>query len=483
MRTPKTLLIAGTLVLASLATFWWNQRTVAAQQAPAPRATVHIAERVAAEKTSVASPAAVPPVAAPTPSRTVTAKPRPAAMPSTKALQSPANIPTQHFRVRADRDTLLRSKGGCTVKVPANAFVNARGAAVKGPVDLHLREVLKPVDFVMGNMVTVYKGKALESGGSFCLEANANGEALALAEGKLIDMAIPTRGAKSGMKVFPGKVDGDAVEWMEPRDLMVPGVVEDVPAQGRKDVVVVEGLVAQRLMTNVWYRVKGFNHPNEAPAAVHTAVGTYCWKDGGLLLKKDTAMTFAGHLVYMEPGDTTVWGAFGNQVAATWDEAVDVAVNEAARAQRTPGSTPTSTKGTNAFKVDPAANYIFQVKELGWANIDRLMYDKRSRPVDIITRVDNKDVGEVYISMVVKSHSIYLPGYEMKNGSYCFSHGDYEKMQLPIGAKATILATAYADGKPYVSMQEIVIAEKLNVDLHLEPTTKEGLRSTLEARL
>jgi len=482
MRTPKTLLIAGTLVLVSLSAYWWNQRTVATQQASAPRANVHVAERAAVPKTLAASPATIPSTAAPSPKASVAAKSKATAKPRTKSLQSPENIPAQHFRVRADRDTLLHSKGGCTVKVPANAFVNGRGAPVKGPVDLQLREVLKPVDFVMGNMVTVYKGKALESGGSFCLEANANGEALALAEGKLIDMAIPTRGAKSGMKVFPGKVDGDAVEWLDPRDLMLP-VSADAPAQGRVEMVVMDAVVAQRLMTNVWYRVEGFNHPNEAPAAVHTAVGTYCWKDGGLLLKQDTAMTFAGHLVHMEPGDTTVWGAFGNQVAATWDEAVDVAVNEAARSQRTPGSTPTSIKGTNAFKVDPAANYIFQVKELGWANIDRLMYDKRSRPVDIITRVDNKGVGEVYISMVVKSHSMYLPGYEMKNGSYCFSHGDYEKMRLPIGAKATILATAYADGKPYVSLQDIVIAEKLNVDLHLEPTTTDGLRSTLEARL
>jgi hypothetical protein len=335
----------------------------------------------------------------------------------------------------------------------------------------------------MGNMVTVYKGKALESGGSFCLEANANGEALALADGKLIDMAIPTRGAKSGMKVFPGKVEGDKVEWLDPRDLMLPVVVKEDKTESRGQVVM-EAIAMDRLVTNVWYRVDGFDHPNKAPAAVHTAVGNFCWKDKGLLLKKDTTMVFAGHRVFMEPGDTTVWGAFGNPVAATWDKAVDVAVNDAARAQRTPGNgLPAITKGTNAFKVDPAANYIFQVKQLGWANNDRLMYDKRSKPVDIITRVDNKDVGQVYISMVVKSHSIYLPGYEMKNGSYCFSHGDYEKMQLPIGAKATILATAYADGKPYVSMQDIVIAEKLNVDLHLEPTTKEGLRSTLEARL
>lgn len=202
-----------------------------------------------------------------------------------------------------------------------------------------------------------------------------------------------------------------------------------------------------------------------------------CWSDGGLMLTKDTVVMAGGERVTLTPMSAQQNLSLEvNGAAATWDDAM-------AQNEKHTGADRKARKGTNEFRVDPAANYIFQVKNLGWANIDRLMFDKRSKPVNIITAVDNKQVGEVYISMVVKSHGMYLPGYEMKNGTYCFSHGDHEKMQLPIGAKATILATAYADGKPYVGIQDIVIAEELNVDLHLEPTTKEGLRSTLEARL
>ena len=475
MRTPKTLLIAGTLVLVSLTTFWWNQRTVATQRASAPHATAHVAERVAVAETIAASPAAVPPLAAPKPSSTVTAKPRLAAKPRAQALQCPVNIATQHFRVRADRDTLLHSKGGCTVKVPANAFVSVRGVKVKGAVDLQLREVLKPIDFVLGNMVTVYKGKALESGGSFCLEAVANGEALSLADGKLIDMAVPTRGAKSGMKVFPGRVVGDAVEWLQPRDLMVPVAAAAMQDEAVDAVAAIE-VLGTPMRTNAWYRAEGFGTLDQAPKGVREALMKLWWSGNGLMITKDSVITVAGQEVTLTPGDTVNGFAFQNAPGLSWDGAM-------AQNERQTGKQPATTKGTNAFRVDPAANYIFQVKELGWANIDRLMYDKGAKPVDIITRVDNKDVGEVYISMVVKSRGMYLPGYEMNNGSYSFSHGDQEKMQLPIGTKATILATAYADGKPYVSIQDIVIAEKLNVDLHLEPTTKEGLRSTLEARL
>ncbi len=369
------------------------------------------------------------------------------------------------------------------MKVPANAFVNAQGAKVKGAVDLQLREVLKPVDFVMGNMVTVYKGKALESGGSFCLEAQAGGEALALADGKLIDMAIPTRGAKSGMKVFPGKVEGDNVEWLQPRDLMMPvaeakDVMVDMPMWSSESWVEALGK-----RTNVRYWVEGYKDASKAPEKVHQAVGELCWKGTGLQLEQDSVVRIEEKTVHLVVSDTLANRALFPRYVPAWDDAFQVAAAVPSGSGKNSAPATKPAVGSNQFKVDPAANYIFQVKELGWANIDRLMYDKSAKPVDIVTRVDNKDVGEVYISMVVKSRSMYLPGYEMKNGTYSFSHGDFEKMQLPIGAKATILATAYADGKPYVSIQDIVIAEKLNVDLHLEPTTKEGLRSTLEARL
>jgi hypothetical protein len=215
---------------------------------------------------------------------------------------------------------------------------------------------------------------------------------------------------------------------------------------------------------------------DDAPKGVREGLMKLWWSGDGLLITKDSVITVAGHQVTLTPGDTVQgfeWQA--GKPAGDWEGAM--------AANRNGQRSAAAAKGTNLFKVDPAANYIFQVKQLGWANIDRLMYDKRSRPVDIITRIDNKEVGDVCISMVVKSHGMFLPGYEMKNGTYGFSHGDFEKMQLPVGVKAIVLATAYRDGKPHLAMQEITIAEKLNVDLHLEPIGADDLRKELEARL
>lgn len=475
MKKPHLLLIAGALVLGGLCTTWWLQRSTASprpQQVSAPATTAPQATVAAAE--APAPVASAPAVKAPP----AIARPNAAAAPKKRALQTPANIPAQRFRVRADRDTLIRSNGGCTVKVPANAFVDARGRTVKGAVQLELREVLRPVDFVVGNMVTVYQGKALESGGSFCLEARANGEALALAEGKLIDMAIPTRGAKSGMKFFPGEVTGNSVEWQAPRELLPPAPVADVRmvVQEEPTGAVLQAVELRPMRTNAWYRAERFGTLDEAPKGVREGLMKLWWSGDGLLITKDSVITVAGHQVTLTPGDTVQgfeWHA--GKPAVDWEGAM--------AANRNGQRSAAAVKGTNLFKVDPAANYIFQVKQLGWANIDRLMYDKRSKPVDIITRIDNKEVGDVSISMVVKSHGMFLPGYEMKNGTYGFSHGDFEPMQLPVGVKAIVLATAYRDGKPHLAMQEITITEKLNVDLHLEPIGADDLRKELEARL
>jgi hypothetical protein len=475
MKKPHLILIAGSLVLGGLCTTWWMQRSTVSPR-PA-QVTAQAAAHMEAPVVKIEQPAPAPPAPAAKPSP-VPVRPKAAIAPMKKALQSPENVPAQRFSLHADRDTLLRSKGGCTVKVPANAFVDANGRQVKGPVHLELREVLRPVDFVMGNMVTVYQGKALESGGSFCLEASANGEALALAEGKLIDMAIPTRGAKSGMKFFPGKVEGNGIEWQAPRELIPPAPSANVNMVFREAGVDAGAVVDEPrpMRTNAWYRVERFSSLDDAPKGVRDGLMKLWWSGDGLMITRDSVITVAGHEVTLTPGDTVdgfaqTWNATS---APDWDGAL--AASRSARRDAAP-------KGTNMFNVDPATNYIFQVKQLGWANIDRLLYDKRSRPVDIITRIDNKEVGDVCISMVVKSHGMFLPGYEMRNGTYSFSHGDFEKMQLPVGAKAIVLATAYRDGKPHLAMQEITITEKLNVDLHLEPIGADDLREELEARL
>lgn len=459
LRTP--LLTLGAALMATTACYFATTRSTApavqvaaVQPAPPQTSTQHTA--VAATQTAVQ--ASYKPAASAGVKPAVAARSRA----PKKSVQSPANIPAQAFKVNADRDTVLTTAGGCTVQVPANAFVDGKGRPMKGAVTVAVKEVLKPVDYVLGNMMTVYKGKPLESAGTFSITASARGEELALADGAALSMAVPSRSKKTGMKFFPGEETADGVVWNAPMEMEVPR-----PPRG-------EAMVSQEVSkdgttkkTNLSYRVEGFVNPSDAPPEVHAAVNRIAWEGDGLWLTQDTSFMVGMHrvLCYTNEGATARWDG----VFPLFEQ----------------GPTPwTAQAGTNTFNVDEKSNYVFQVKQLGWANIDRLLYDKRTKPVELITNVSNDDgMQELCITLVMKSHGMYLPGYQCKDGSYGFSHGDFEKMQLPIGAKATLLCTAMKDGRPWYAMQDITIAEHGTVDLTLVPTTEDDLRAELLSAL
>lgn len=451
-----TLIVLGTAAVAASASYFATrssattaQRTQVQTAAPAPTAHGVVGVgRPAFDFHSLKKPA---------PAKTTHKAPA-----KKKRVQDPDNIPAQSFKVKADEGAVFTTAGGCTVQVPANAFVDAHGNAVSGAVTVDVKEVLKPVDYVLGNMMTVYNGKPLESAGTFSITASAHGEELALADGAVLNMGVPSRSKKNGMKFFPGEETANGVTWEAPEQLEAP----KAPAAAIVAIQDREVEVAEK-KTNLTYTVEDWSGLEDFPGEVHMEMNRLAWESDGWWLERDTTVMVGIYKVLCFANDsaTAFFGgrfAVGNVALQPWTEQV----------------------GTNSFNVDEKSNYVFQVKQLGWANIDRLLYDKRTKPVELITNVHNDDgMKEVCITLVMKSHGLYLPGYQCKDGSYGFSHGDFEPMQLPVGAKATVLCTAQKDGQPWYAMQEITIAEKGTVDLTLEPTTDAGLREALMARL
>jgi len=375
------------------------------------------------------------------------------------AAQGTHRLPVQHFRVNAGRDTLLRTEGGCAVRIPANCFVDASGEPVKGPITVQVQEALTPTDLLLGGLATVYNGKALESGGSFCIMASAMGQVLQLANDMALDMAVPSRMKKSGMQFFPGEVEQGQVVWQQPEPLEAPVAQQEGVRFWLED-------VGDSLSTNVTYSVEGFEKPQDAPIEVTDRVSEVAWANGGLMLKRDSSFNVGKHRVHFYANAAPTSTA----EVPMWQVRID-----------TPGQ---SVVGTNTFHEDPAVNYVFRVKRLGWANIDRLLNDKRTRTVDMRTTItDTTGLQDVRISLVMKSHNIYLPGYQRADGGYGFSHGDFEPMQLPIGANALVVATAQRNGKPCYAIRPVVIAPTAHVQLHLQPTTDAELKAALMAAL
>ncbi|MFL5764413.1 MAG: hypothetical protein ACJ77K_10775 [Bacteroidia bacterium] len=143
-----------------------------------------------------------------------------------------------------------------------------------------------------------------------------------------------------------------------------------------------------------------------------------------------------------------------------------------------------TSKGTNTFAIDNKTNYIFSLSKLGWANIDRLSNDPRTKEIELITKVENKnDFSYVFSRIAFPNQNMFIPGYEKKDGTYSFTHGDYETTKLPVGETAVIIATAAKNGKIFFASKKLTIQNKQTVNLTLKEVTDPELRKILKEQL
>ena len=100
-------------------------------------------------------------------------------------------------------------------------------------------------------------------------------------------------------------------------------------------------------------------------------------------------------------------------------------------------------------------------------------------------KVELKDKGKytnIYVALILEG--CYIPGYEKTDNTYSFTHGDFEKTVLPVGAAATIFFTGYRDGDAvYYSIYKFTIAENQQIKLDLKQVTEDQLKELLPKEL
>jgi hypothetical protein len=352
------------------------------------------------------------------------------------------NLKTQTFTIDITKDNTITGKSGTIVKIDQNTFVDQNGKKIKGKVEVQLIEALTPIDMVLGNLTTTYNGKPLETGGMIYLNAEANGKDVLIAITKSISITMPTDEKLEGMSVFEGKKDSTGIKWVNPSKLPE---IEKKEEKIKADTIV--------KTTNIYYRVDGFDK-DEEPTYVTNEVSRIAWAGDGLKITKDSVFKIDEYTVH-----------FIKQKKLLTSKRVI-----------------TNEKGQNSFAVDSKTSYIFSIKKLGWANIDRLLEDPRTREVELITSIENeKDFNFIYVTLITQN--MYLPGYQKKDDTFCFSHNDEEKQELPVGETATILATAYKDNKPFFAIRKIKITEKQTISFKLEESTSQKMKAELIAKI
>lgn len=367
---------------------------------------------------------------------------------------SEENLPKQEFAIRADRDTLLVGKSGTTVHIEKDIFTDSSGHPVSGNVNIELKEALGPLEMILSNLTTTSNGQSLESGGMIYLNATSEGKQLFIKESKAVNIGIPSDSILANMQLFEGVKDSVGFNWINPVRL------EDVKPKVQAEEFAAVKDSFRRQETNVAYNVKEFPDGNE-PHWLDSTIWEIIWKGNGLVLKSDSSFMVGEYNVRFYKQDS-IWGT-----THTFRTTIN-----------------SESKGSNYFQVDEKTNYIFAMKKLGWANIDRLQDDPRTKDVDLIVTVSNqKEFDVIYITMMIMDREMYLPGYQKKDETFSFTHGDFETTKLPVGAEAVIIATAYKDDKPFFVLKKVVISEKQRVDFSLEETTMENIKAKMQKNI
>lgn len=352
-------------------------------------------------------------------------------------LFNPSQIPTQSFSVDAQKAFSVKGKMGTVILGKANCFVDANNQAVTGKIELTLQEAYHIADFVNGNLTTLHNGKPLESGGMLNILASQNGKALQLKSGSELQVSAPNFKKQKNMSLFEGVVADNSINWINP----VPIVPS---ADNTADIELIES-ADWKMDENLETTIAPKNISEEEIIAQGMA---------------EPVMDVA-----ISEKDMIAQG-----MGEAWPEPV---LNKETLQ-------PKVSIRFNQFRVDPnIVSFNFTVKKLGWANIDRLYSDPRSKPVNITTSIASDSFRLVYITMAIPDLNIFIPGYKKGDNTYGFSHNDAEQQVLPIGQKVFIIATSYQSNQYYSCIKAYKIQRQDKVVLNLAVSSTEALRKKI----
>lgn len=121
----------------------------------------------------------------------------------------------QVFKIQANSDTVIIGAKGTKIFVPSEVFVDKAGKIVDNIlIDIELIELYDLSDYIKYDLPTISNGKMLESGGVIYLNATRNGEKLAIAKGKGIEVQFNSKNAKKDrMQAFYLERNEDEVNW------------------------------------------------------------------------------------------------------------------------------------------------------------------------------------------------------------------------------------------------------------------------------
>lgn len=129
-------------------------------------------------------------------------------------------LESQIFFIDGSKDTVIETKGGVLLSIPAKNFLNTTAEAASGEIELEVKEALNPLDIMKAGLTTLSNGRLLETGGMFYVNARQNGKNLDIDQSKGIQVGIPEINPGKPMLLFDGqRLPNGEINWINPRPL------------------------------------------------------------------------------------------------------------------------------------------------------------------------------------------------------------------------------------------------------------------------
>jgi hypothetical protein len=121
------------------------------------------------------------------------------------------------YKIDPDTKQTVTYKSGTKIHIPENAFVDEKGKAVDGEVNLTYIEYRDPIDFILGNIPMDHGDGHFNSGGMYKILAYKDGKPVYLKKGKTIDIDFALTGDLPDLNFY--SYDTITKKWTELRKL------------------------------------------------------------------------------------------------------------------------------------------------------------------------------------------------------------------------------------------------------------------------
>ena len=351
---------------------------------------------------------------------------------------------------------------GTKIEIAENSFVNAKGEKVESKIKISVREAIEPSDIILSSLHTITTdNQILQSKGMIEVKATSENQEVFLAKNKELKVTM-TVDFEDGYQFYEGLEKNEGLKWTSP-----------APIERQDDELIERILLLRRGKC-------GYRSTIMYPKITHTMNAKTL--ESVTVHFVDGIETFYGESYIPKVGRKAGLSKEQAKVIEGWFERDYVrAQSLLPRGEHDKNSASLRMEidiqkakllfGENASYMDPEVVNVFYMKNLGWANIDRLAKFQNAEKMKLmVDQNGHESIDSLQLTLVVPSANAFIPGSKKEDGKYAFTSDDSQsEILMPKDEKAFIVAIGTKAGQKFFDLKEIKLGENEIEYLNLRP--------------